>query len=115
MIKPIIVRNSRVPVVLSVFMRIAAITLWPFVFIREGCDDERLIHHESIHIYQFWECGVVGFYPIYLWDWLRGWLKYKDVVVAYRHIRFEQEAYQHEADTEYLTQRKRFAWRNYQV
>eukprot|EP00961_Rhodomonas_salina_P238050 3217318-Rhodomonas_salina.1 len=34
------------------FYGVSAITLWPFIFIAEGYDNEVLINHEKIHISQ---------------------------------------------------------------
>tara|TARA_Y100000296_G_C5125786_1_gene232801 strand:- start:551 stop:898 length:348 start_codon:yes stop_codon:yes gene_type:complete len=114
--KPIIVNNSYVPVALSIVIRVAAITLWPFVFIRKGMEaSERLIQHESIHILQYNELWVVGFPIVYVWDWLRGLVKYKSGSQAYRQIRLEQEAYDHESEEGYLSSRERFAWREYTI
>ena len=113
--KPIIIRNSWVPALLSLFMPIAAITLWPFVFVRRGQDSPQLINHESIHISQVNECWVLGFYGVYLWDWLQGLIKYRSLTLAYRNIRFEQEAYSADQDPDYLESRQSFAWRQYRV
>ena len=35
-------------------------------------------------------------------------LKYRDRMEAYRHIRFEQEAYRHQHDLTYLEHRKHY-------
>jgi hypothetical protein len=113
--KPVVIKNSRVPKLFSIFINVAAITIWPFVFIREGCESDRLINHESIHIHQYGECFVIGFYLIYLWDWVHGLLKYKDSAKAYLRIRFEQEAYAHDQNLDYLVNRKKHAWRAYRV
>ena len=69
--KAIIVRNSRIPKMLSWFMEIGGITLFPFIFIR-GEGDDRLINHESIHITQYAKLFVVGFLFLYLWDFVLG-------------------------------------------
>ena len=111
---PIVVTNSRVPKLLSWFINAYAITLWPFVFIRDEGND-RTINHETIHIKQYNELLVVGFLGLYLWDWLHGLLKYRNSQTAYYRIRFEQEAYENDKDVNYLTNRKRFAWRQYKV
>jgi hypothetical protein len=112
--KPIIIKNSRIPELLSWFMDIGGITLFPFIFIK-GEGNDRLIRHESIHIMQYRETLVLGFLAIYLWDFLYGFVKYKNYDDAYRSIRFEQEAYANDHDENYLEMRKRFAWRKYKV
>ena len=108
--RPIIVRKSKVPRALSLWMPVAAITLWPFVFIRDGAETDELIRHESIHIAQCNECLVIGFYGLYLWDWLKGLIKYRSAHQAYRQIRFEQEAYEKQSEIDYLSRRTHFAW-----
>ena len=91
--KPIIIKNSRLPKLLSWFMDVGGITLFPFIFIK-GEGKERLIRHESIHIAQYAETLVLGFLIIYLWDFIYGFVKYKNYDDAYRSIRFEREAMQ---------------------
>lgn len=112
--KPIIVENSKIPKMLSIVINIKAITLWPFVFVR-GEADERLIRHESIHIAQYNELFVVGFLVLYLYDWLKGLIKYKDKQKAYYNIRFEQEAHMYDIVDGYLENRNKHEWRNYNV
>ena len=82
---PIIVKNSRIPNMLSWFMDIGAITLFPFIFIR-GEGNDRLINHESIHIVQYRETLVVGFFIVYLFDFLYGFVKYKSFRDAYKSM-----------------------------
>lgn len=113
--KPIVVRNSIVPKLVSWFFPVAAITLWPFIFIRPKHDTERLINHECIHIRQYNECLVLGFIVIYLWDWFVGLIKYKDPKKAYLQIRVEQEARAWDTDSSYLDSRQKFAWRVFKV
>ena len=112
--KPIIVENSRVPKMLSLVINIGAITLWPFVFVR-GKADERLVRHESIHIAQYNELFVIGFLALYLYDWVKGLIKYRDKEKAYYRIRFEQEAYMYDAVDGYLENRSKYEWRKYNV
>ena len=95
--KAIIVKNSRVPKMLSWFMEVGGITLFPFIFIR-GEGNPTLIRHESI-----------------AWDFLYGFAKYKNYDQAYRSIRFEQEAYGNASEENYLEVRKNFAWLKYKV
>ena len=103
--KPIIIKNSRIPKLLSWVINIRAITLFPFVFIKDE-GDEILINHESIHIKQQLELLVVGFYLWYLIDYLYKFIKYDDGAQAYYNIIFEKEAYDNEDDLGYLPKRK---------
>ena len=111
---PIIVKNSKIPRLLSWVIDVYAITLWPFVFIRDD-GNERTINHETIHIKQYNELFVIGFLLIYAFDWIRGLIKYKDKEKAYYMIRFEQEAYNNDANFDYLSKRKKYAWLEYKV
>ena len=112
---PIIVRNSIVPKLASIFFSVGGITLWPFIFIREGCDTPKLINHEMIHIKQCNELFVIGQYLLYAWDFIVGLVKYRSVIKAYKRVRFEQEAYMHAHDLNYLDKRPKFAWRKFKV
>ena len=109
--KPRIIENSRIPKLLSIFISIWAITLYPFI-ICKGEMNKTTLNHEKIHLAQQRELLIVGFYPLYAFYWLRarifGGLSNHD---AYMHIPFEVEAYAHESDEEYLNNRERFAWR----
>jgi hypothetical protein len=111
---PIIIKNSKVPKLLSWFINARAITLFPFIFISDE-GDEKLIRHESIHIAQYRELFVIGFLLIYLYDFIHGFIKYKNYNDAYKSIRFEREAYTQEADPHYLEFREQFAWKRYRV
>ena len=112
--KPIIVRNSRIPALLSWVIKIYAIRLFPFVFIRDH-GDEVTITHETIHHHQYLETLVIGFPIIYLADWLVGLIKYRDSEKAYYQIRFEQEAYNNDLYEDYLEKRKLFSWLKYKI
>ena len=72
------------------------------------------------------ETGVIGFLVLYFFDYLWGFIKYKNdwegqknprgweyqsaANKAYYRIRAEQEAYDHELDPDYLATRPRFSW-----
>ena len=111
---PIIVTNSAIPKLMSLVIEVYAITLWPFIFIRDK-GNEITIRHETIHIKQYNELLVVGFLILYVFDWLKGLIKYRDKEIAYQNIRFEQEAYGNQWDPDYLESRKRFSWKHYKV
>ena len=112
--KPIVVKNSRLPKLLSWFMDVKGITLFPFIFIK-GEGNDQLIRHETIHIKQYAETLVLGFLLVYLWDFVHGLLKYKNFNDAYKSIRFEREAYSFSADPSYLEYRESYAWRRFKV
>lgn len=129
--KPIFVENSIVPKILSHFspIEIWAITIFPFVFC-QGELSERTVNHESIHFQQYLDLFIIGFLPLYLYDYLVGLVRYRKDLSgddlhpepyssvgekAYRRIRAEQEAYRYTYDEEYLVNRERFKWLNNRV
>ena len=115
--KPFFIEDSKVPVWLSYFapINIWAITIFFLVFCR-GRLDEQTKRHETIHFQQTLETGVVGMIIIYLWDYVHGYIKYRDGAEAYRRIRAEQEAYEMAAYPKYLATRPRYQWiRKYKV
>lgn len=114
-VKAKIVYKSLIPKLFSVFMPVSAVTLWPFIFIRENHPSPTLLQHELIHIKQASELWVVGFYVLYVLDWLKALWIYRKPEMAYRRIRFEQEAYIHQDDPEYLRHRPRQAWRAFSL
>ena len=109
--KPFFIENSKVPVILSYFapIDIWAITLFFLVFCR-GTLDEVTKRHETIHFQQTLETGVIGMVALYLWDYVHGYIKYRDGAMAYRMIRAEQEAYDNDHDENYLQTRHRYSW-----
>lgn len=52
-----------------------------------------LIVHELVHQRQMNQHGVLGFYLIYVWDFLRMLVKHRRWMQAYYSIPFEIEAY----------------------
>ena len=101
--KPIIIQNSKIPKMLSIFISIYAITLFPFIISRDEMS-ETTIRHECIHIEQQRELWVVGLY------WLMGKISGLSNHDAYLNIPFEKEAYSKQYDEEYLKERKKHAW-----
>lgn len=65
------------------------------------------MNHEYIHTEQMKELWYVGFYILYILEWLYRLVFHAKT--AYKGISFEREAYQHEKDLDYLKTRKRFA------
>ena len=109
--KPIYVENSRIPQMLQRFspIDINAITLFPFVF-SKGLMGNVVKNHEAIHFQQQLETGIIGFYIIYILNFL--WLRWigLDGPTAYKNLKAEKEAYEKELDMNYLTERKRWKW-----
>tara|TARA_A100001515_G_scaffold80527_1_gene63864 strand:+ start:162 stop:491 length:330 start_codon:yes stop_codon:yes gene_type:complete len=107
-----IIKNSIVPKLFSVFINVYAIALYPFVFIRDE-GNEVVINHERIHLKQQRELWVIGFYLLYVLFWLINLVRYRDTATAYYELPFEREARVNESDWVYLLNRKRFAWTKY--
>ena len=112
--KPITIVSPWFTKLMSIVIDVYAITLFPFIISREEMSEDTL-RHETIHIAQQKELLVLFFYLLYGWDYLRGIIKYKDKELAYRRIRFEQEAYAQDANKNYLENRKLYSWRKYKV
>lgn len=110
--KPIIIQNSKIPVYLSIFINIGAITLFPFIISRDEMSDIT-IRHEMIHIEQQRELLVIFFYVLYVWYWLKGKVSGMNNDDAYMFIPFEKEAYEKMYDSSYLDDREKYAWRKY--
>lgn len=126
--------NSIIP-----FKGYKAMTVWPFIFVREECRDRydaTTQRHEAIHGEQQLEVGVIGIelavafllagygwwsllpVPLFFWWYLLEWIVKIPVHgfrlhEAYRAISFEREAYGHQDEKEYITGRKHYAWLRY--
>ncbi len=89
--------------------------LWPFIILkeRELTKDSVLINHERIHLRQQQELLILPFYFFYMLEWLFRTLWYFDAYKAYRNISFEREAYTHEGELHYLSDRSRFRFIKY--
>ena len=111
---PVLLIAPRFLKAISWVVDIVAITLYPFIISREEMSED-VLNHESIHIAQQKELLVVFFYLLYGWDYLKGFIKFRDKELAYRRIRFEQEAYSHMFNEHYLDNRKPYSWRKYKV
>jgi hypothetical protein len=107
-----IITNSIIPKIFSVFIDVYAITLYPFVFIRDE-GNEITINHERIHLKQQKELLIIGFYFLYIIFWLVNLIRYRSFFLAYSAIPFEREAYQNEENWVYTLNRKAFAWWKY--
>tara|TARA_B100000686_G_C16200940_1_gene670552 strand:- start:44 stop:385 length:342 start_codon:yes stop_codon:yes gene_type:complete len=112
--KPIVIIAPKFLKAISWVVDICAITLWPFIVSKDEMSED-VLRHESIHIAQQKELFVLLFYMLYGWDYLKGFIKYKNKQKAYFQIRFEQEAYEFMYKQDYLENRPKYNWRNYKV
>lgn len=103
-----VIYNGLIP-----FRGFTAINLFGRVFARREYEpvSDRTLRHEAIHTAQMRETGYVGFYVLYLFEWLYRWARLRDAHAAYRSIRFEREAYAHQDEPDYLAYRRPYAWR----
>ena len=95
-----------------------AMSFCGIIFVREkyrGYENtlvfQRMVNHEAIHFEQQKELLFIGFFVLYVLEWMFRLVFHTRT--AYRGISFEREAYAHETDTEYLSRRKRFSWLSY--
>ena len=90
-----------------------AINLFGIVFARRECRplSEVTLRHEAIHTRQMRETGYVGFYLIYIAEWLFQLWRLRSAGLAYHAIRFEREAYAYQDEEAYPVYRKPYTWR----
>lgn len=108
-----IIYNNIIP-----FKGFAAINLFGILFVRNDCKaqvSDRMINHESIHTAQMKEMLWIFFYLWYIIEWFIKLFKYGNSNEdgrgdAYHNISFEREAYDNEANQQYLNSRKHYSW-----
>lgn len=99
-----IVYNELIP-----FKGFKCINLLGLLFVRKGCImSETDFNHEAIHTEQMKELLYIGFYILYLTEWVWHLVRLRNANAEYHAISFEREAYKHENDMEYLETRKMF-------
>jgi hypothetical protein len=109
-----VIENNIIP-----FKGFLAINLFGVVFVRKDLwhrytawYQRWTLNHEAIHTAQQKELLYVFFYFLYFLEWI--FRLVTSPKTAYRSISFEREAFAHEADEDYLTNRKPFAqWRKH--
>lgn len=105
----IIIRNNFIP-----FRGYSAITIWPFIFVRRNeWYSNDIDRHEHIHGRQQLEMLLLLFYLWYGLEYLVRLCITRSRDRAYRSVSFEQEAYTHKSDQDYLSHRKWYAWLKY--
>lgn len=102
-----IIKNRFIP-----FGHYQAINLFGLVFSKKKLDDvER--NHEFIHTLQQRELLFIGFYLLYLTEWIIRLAITRNFNKAYYTLSFEKEAYANQKNLEYKKNRRHFAWRLY--
>ena len=63
----------------------AGVTLWPFIFIcpKSQAQNGRLIRHEQKHLEQYKRYWIIGFLPLYIYQFVR---------YGYKDMELEKEA-----------------------
>lgn len=89
-----------------------AINLFGVVFAKGECGS-RTLRHEYIHTLQMRELWYLGFYILYVAEWLYRLIRMRDSYKAYSMISFEREAYANDNQEDYPSERQRFAWMRY--
>lgn len=106
-----VIYNNIIP-----FKGFYAINLFGTLFVRGSKHpSKKVLNHESIHSQQMKELLYIFFYLWYVTEWLIKLFIYWDTKMAYKAIGFEQEAYTHEEDMEYLKNRHWYSFLNYIV
>ena len=117
--KPIFKYSDKFLDSISLLMKIAGISIFPFVVMRESYLTEipywiskrkKTMNHETIHFQQQLELLVIPFYILYVLEWVVKSIIYMSFKKGYYNISFEREAYDNDENYTYLEERKRYSW-----
>jgi len=91
------------------------IMLFPFIILgkEDFSKNKVILNHEHIHIRQAIELLVIPFYILYLGEFFIRRISSKSKFEAYRKISFEQEAYSHDDNLQYLKSRSPYSFIKY--
>jgi len=95
------------------FLWVDGMAIFPFIFSKSKMPGKVLLNHETIHLKQQLELGLLPFYFWYFLEYLIRLIQYKNHYLAYLNISFEREAYANEREFEYLVNRKFWAFLKY--
>lgn len=102
-----VIYNNIIP-----FKGFRAMNILGVIFARKSANplSAKTINHEAIHTAQMKELLYVGFYIIYVLEWLYRLIRSIFTKEnAYRNISFEREAYEHDEDMTYIENRQPYA------
>ena len=110
-----IIYNEKILNLFSIFMYVGGLTLYPFIILRKRYKNgnEIIKNHEMIHIKQQIELLIIGFYILYILEYLVRFILYQDAEKAYKSISFEKEAYKYEKNLNYVKNRPIWSWIKY--
>lgn len=87
-----------------------AINLFGKVYAKRELNNVEL-QHELIHSLQMKDLGYLKFYILYLYEWIKLLIKYKNTYQSYKQISFEKEAYTYQKDVQYIINKKDCVWK----
>ena len=88
-----------------------AITVGPFIFIKQSLYTKQVLNHEYVHFLQQRELLFLFARPIYILEFVVKLLWYRNLITAYQSISFEREAFGFQNIIGYCGHRKPFSWR----
>ncbi|WP_200940301.1 hypothetical protein [Pedobacter sp. Leaf194] len=102
----------KAPILIVKSLPAAGMAIFPFILLKKESykTDKEIINHEKIHLRQQLELLILPFYILYLGNYLINLARHKQHDLAYRKIIFEEEAYKHEHDLNYLKKGNWFGW-----
>jgi hypothetical protein len=102
----------KAPILIVKKLPAAGMALFPFILLKSARlkNDQEIINHEKIHLRQQLELLIFPFYLLYLFSYLINLIRYRNHDLAYRNIVFEREAYDHEANLDYLKNGNWYGW-----
>ena len=95
------------------FGRYTTINLFGVLFTKLDTLPQHVLNHEAIHTEQMKEMAYIFFYIWYVIEWLVLLVKYRETFWAYYQLSFELEARTNMHDTDYINERKHYAWTKY--
>ena len=94
-----------------IFKHYTGVSFFIFIWVsRLEKNSERLIRHEKIHFRQQLELLFIFHWLLYGLFYVISRIKGQGHYISYRYNPFELEAYEHDADVNYLRHRQPFAW-----
>ena len=102
-----------------------AMTVGPFIFVKKGTVlSEQDINHESIHWEQYKETFIIGFFLIYLIEFILKFISPSLTINekkqgrsywnrVYHSLSMERESYENQDNPNYLKNRQHYTWIKY--